>query len=127
MPATATGTGATPQLAAAALVCVAAVALVPPVLVEAQCVMCRTALASEEGRALLAGFRSGIVVLLAAPFAAFGIVAALALRAFQRRARDDLTASGRCRALPAGSRKRLTEALSTPAPPATEQECGPIA
>ena len=48
--------------------------------------MCRTALASEEGRAILAAFRSGIVVLLAAPFAAFGIVAALVARAARRRA-----------------------------------------
>lgn len=100
MPATATGTGATPQLAAAALVCVAAVALVPPVLVEAQCVMCRTALASEEGRAILAAFRSGIVALLAAPFAAFGIVVALVVRAARRRAGDDVTASGRCPQVP---------------------------
>jgi len=95
MPATAIGTGAVPQLAAAALVCVAAAALVPPVLVEAQCVMCRTALASEEGRAIVAAFRSGIVVLLAAPFAAFGIVAALVVRATRRRADDDVTAADR--------------------------------
>lgn len=100
MPATATGTGAAPQLAAAALVCVTAAALVPPVLVEAQCVMCRATLASEEGRAIVAAFRSGIVVLLAAPFVAFGIVAALVVRAARRRAGDDVTASGRCLQVP---------------------------
>ena len=47
----------------------------------AQCAMCRTAFASEEGRQLIAAFRSGILFLLAAPFATFGTVAFLAVRA----------------------------------------------
>ena len=62
--------------------------------------MCRATLASEEGRAIVAAFRSGIVVLLAAPFVAFGIVAALVVRAARRRAGDDVTASGRCLQVP---------------------------
>ena len=74
------------RLAAITLVCCAAAALEWPAPVEAQCVMCRTALASEEGRTLAAAFRSGILVLLAAPFAAFGVVAALAVRTARRRA-----------------------------------------
>ncbi len=74
------------RLAAITLVCCAAAALEWPARVEAQCVMCRTALASEEGRTLAAAFRSGILVLLAAPFAAFGVVAALAVRTARRRA-----------------------------------------
>ena len=48
---------------------------------EAQCAMCRTAFASDEGRQLIAAFRSGILFLLAAPFATFGTVAFLAVRA----------------------------------------------
>ena len=48
---------------------------------EAQCAMCRTAFASEEGRQLIAAFRSGILFLLAAPFVTFGTVAFLAVRA----------------------------------------------
>ena len=86
MPAAATGTGALLRLVTAALLGVVAAAPLLPALVEAQCVMCRTALASDEGGVLLAAFRLGIAVLLAAPFAAFGIVAALAVRASRRRA-----------------------------------------
>ncbi len=74
------------RLAAITLICFAAAALEWPAPVEAQCAMCRTALASEEGRTLAAAFRSGILVLLAAPFAAFGVVAVLAARAARRRA-----------------------------------------
>jgi hypothetical protein len=48
---------------------------------EAQCAMCRTAFASDEGRQLIAAFRSGILFLLAAPFVTFGTVALLAVRA----------------------------------------------
>ncbi len=57
---------------------------------EAQCAMCRTAFASEEGQQLVAAFRSGILFLLAAPFVAFGTVAFLAVRA---RRRQDLSAT----------------------------------
>ncbi|HJO37041.1 MAG: hypothetical protein QGG24_04720 [Vicinamibacterales bacterium] len=47
---------------------------------DAQCVMCRTALDSPEGRMMIAALRAGILVLLAAPFAAFGCVAYFAVR-----------------------------------------------
>jgi hypothetical protein len=47
---------------------------------EAQCIMCRTALDTPEGRMMIAALRSGILVLLAAPFAAFGCVAYFAVR-----------------------------------------------
>ena len=92
--------GAALRLAATALACCAAAALEWPAPVEAQCVMCRTALASEEGRTLAAAFRSGILVLLAAPFAAFGVVAALAARTARRRAARRQTPASRTR--PAG-------------------------
>jgi len=51
-----------------------------PSLASAQCAMCRTALLSPEGQRLAGGFRSGILLLLAAPFAIFGTVAYLAVR-----------------------------------------------
>jgi hypothetical protein len=47
--------------------------------------MCRRALASPEGQHLVAALRRGIVVLLAAPFMLFGIVAMLAIRSQRRR------------------------------------------
>ena len=52
---------------------------------DAQCMMCRRALQSPEGRQMIAAFRSGILVLLAAPFAVFGTVATLAIRQFRRK------------------------------------------
>jgi hypothetical protein len=57
--------------------------LVAPV--AAQCAMCRQALNSPEGQQLIGALRHGILVLLAAPFMLFGIVAVLALRAQRRR------------------------------------------
>ena len=51
----------------------------------AQCAMCRQALASPEGRQMIAAFRSGILLLLAAPFAVFATVATLAVRRQRRR------------------------------------------
>jgi hypothetical protein len=53
---------------------------------SAQCAMCRRALDSPEGRQMIAAFRSGILVLLATPFAVFGAVATLAVRRFKQRA-----------------------------------------
>ena len=47
---------------------------------SAQCVMCRRALESPEGRQMIAAFQSGILILLAAPFAVFAIVARLVVR-----------------------------------------------
>jgi hypothetical protein len=51
---------------------------------SAQCAMCRRALDSPEGRQMIAAFRGGILILLAAPFASFAAVALLAVRRFRR-------------------------------------------
>ena len=56
---------------------------------SAQCAMCRRALLSPEGRQMVAAFRSGILVLLAAPFAVFATIAVLAVRAQRRLADGD--------------------------------------
>ena len=66
------------------LACVVIAAL-PPATLSAQCAMCRQALASPEGRQLAAALRSGIVLLLAAPFSVFAAVAVLAIRGQRRR------------------------------------------
>jgi hypothetical protein len=63
----------------------AAAVLLLPHEALAQCAMCRRALDSPEGRQMIGAFRSGILFLLAAPFASFGAVAALALRMQRRR------------------------------------------
>jgi hypothetical protein len=80
-------------IVAAALVI--AVALQPQS-VEAQCAMCRRALDSPEGRQMIAALRSGVLVLLIAPFALFASVATLAICSRRKRSvtieRDDLTA-----------------------------------
>ncbi len=55
---------------------------------SAQCAMCRRALESPEGQQLAAAFRSGIVILLAAPLAVFAIVARLAVRMDRTRRRE---------------------------------------
>lgn len=47
--------------------------------------MCRLALASPEGQKLIGALRGGILVLIAAPFAVFGTVAALAVRMLRQR------------------------------------------
>lgn len=54
----------------------------------AQCAMCRQALQSPEGRQMIAAFRSGILLLLAAPFVVFGTVATLAVRSRRKRDRS---------------------------------------
>jgi hypothetical protein len=66
-------------LAAAAL----GVALLPAA-AGAQCPMCRTALQTPQGAALAAGFRHGILLLLAAPFLSIGCVAWLVVRSQRR-------------------------------------------
>ena len=58
---------------------------------SAQCAMCRRALDSPEGRQMIAAFRSGILVLLAAPFSVFGLIAVLARRMARRRERISKT------------------------------------
>jgi hypothetical protein len=47
---------------------------------SAQCAMCRRALQSPEGQQMVSALRSGIAVLLLAPFIVFGTVATLAIR-----------------------------------------------
>jgi hypothetical protein len=54
---------------------------------SAQCAMCRRALQSPEGQQMVAAFRSGILVLLAAPFGLFGVIAALVVKMQRRRDR----------------------------------------
>ena len=58
---------------------------------SAQCAMCRRALLSPEGQQLVAAFRSGILFLLAAPFASFAAVAFLAVRMQRRRGNGSST------------------------------------
>lgn len=50
----------------------------------AQCAMCRTLLATPEGAQMAAALRSGIWILLAAPFAAFAVIAVAACRSRKR-------------------------------------------
>lgn len=56
---------------------------------EAQCAMCRTMLATPEGQKMIGALRSGILLLLAAPFAIFATIATLAVRAQRRRQAAD--------------------------------------
>ena len=56
---------------------------------NAQCAMCRTMLATPEGQKMVAALRSGILLLLAAPFTIFGAIAMLAVRAQRRRQAHD--------------------------------------
>lgn len=60
---------------------------------SAQCAMCRTLLQTPEGRHMAAAFRSGILLLLAAPFSIFGIIAALAVRIHRKGLADRQTPS----------------------------------
>jgi hypothetical protein len=50
----------------------------------AQCAMCRTLLATPEGERIATALRSGIWILLAAPFGAFAVIAAAAIRSRKR-------------------------------------------
>ncbi|MGE3508235.1 MAG: hypothetical protein AB7N65_05070 [Vicinamibacterales bacterium] len=68
-----------------ALLVVAAVLIAGATTADAQCAMCRTVLGSPEGQRMIGALRSGILLLLAAPFAVFGTVAVLAVRAQRRR------------------------------------------
>jgi hypothetical protein len=76
------------RVAGVALV-VAALALTWPSPAFAQgCAMCKRALLSPEGRQMVAAFRSGILVLLAAPFSLVGIIAALIVKMQRRRSAE---------------------------------------
>ena len=59
--------------------------LLLPETASAQCAMCRRALQSPEGQQMVAAFRSGILVLLAAPFSLVGVIATLIVRMQRRR------------------------------------------
>ena len=73
----------------AALVLAAALLLSLPSPAFAQgCAMCKRALSSPEGQQMVAAFRSGILVLLAAPFSLVGVIAALAMKMQRRRLLD---------------------------------------
>ena len=73
----------TRTLAAAAAIVIVLAMLSEPI--GAQCAMCRRALESPEGQQLASALRRGIMVLFAAPFLLFGIVAMLAVRLQRRR------------------------------------------
>jgi hypothetical protein len=62
--------------------------------ISAQCAMCRRALESPEGQQLVGALRRGILVLIAAPFLLFAVVATLAVRS-QRRSNGDSELEGR--------------------------------
>jgi hypothetical protein len=68
-------------------VVVALVALAAPP-ASAQCIMCRRALETPEGQQMAAAFRSGILVLLAAPFSLVGIIAGLVVKMQKKRRRE---------------------------------------
>lgn len=52
---------------------------------SAQCAMCRTLLGTPEGQRMVAALRSGILLLLVAPFVIFATIATLAVRLQRRR------------------------------------------
>ena len=70
--------------AVAAAAIVLAIVLMPDA-ATAQCAMCRRALQSPEGQQMVAAFRSGILVLLAAPFSLVGVIATLIVKMQRRR------------------------------------------
>ena len=72
----------------ASVLVIVAVAAVLSDTASAQCPMCRLSLQSPEGQQMIGAFRSGILVLLVAPFAIFGTVAMLAVRRFRRKSAD---------------------------------------
>jgi hypothetical protein len=51
---------------------------------QGQCSMCRSLLATPEGQRMAAALRSGIWILLAAPFATFAIIVAAAVKRRRR-------------------------------------------
>ena len=72
--------------AAAAVAMAGALLLLWPSPALAQgCAMCKRALSSPEGQQMVAAFRSGILVLLAAPFSIVAVIGALVVRMQRRR------------------------------------------
>ena len=72
----------------AAGLAVAVLVLCWPEPAAAQCAMCRRALQSPEGQQMVAAFRSGILLMLAAPFSLVGIIAALVVKMQRRRSAE---------------------------------------
>ena len=72
---------ASAAIAVATLVLLAA----PPPALAQGCAMCKRALMSPEGQQMAAAFRSGIFVLLAAPFSLVAVISALVIRMFRSR------------------------------------------
>ncbi|NKB87652.1 MAG: hypothetical protein GKS06_05475 [Acidobacteria bacterium] len=60
-----------------------------PEAAEAQCAMCRRALADSEAGPLISALRSGIVFLLLVPIATFGAIAWFAVRGRDRALQTD--------------------------------------
>ncbi len=75
------------RVSVAACLAIVVLVLLWPEPAAAQCAMCRRALESPEGQQMVAAFRSGILVLVAAPFGLVGVIATLVVR-MQRRRRD---------------------------------------
>ena len=73
------------RMLAAGVVVVLIAILAAPEPLAAQCAMCRRALDSPEGQRLIGALRHGILLLLAAPFLLFGVVAFFAVRAQRNR------------------------------------------
>jgi len=75
------------KLAAAVTLAAFACVLIAPAPALAQgCAMCKRALMSPEGQQMAAAFRSGIFVLLAAPFSLLGLISVLVVRLLKSRA-----------------------------------------
>jgi hypothetical protein len=70
--------------AVAAIAIAMALVVVTSIDLQAQCSMCRSLLATPEGERIAAALRSGIWVLLAAPFGVFAMIAAAAVRSHRR-------------------------------------------
>ena|SRR6185436_3527351 len=68
------------RIGAAAAALAAAVLFVPAPALAQGCAMCKRALSSPEGQQMVAAFRSGILVLLAAPFSLVALIATLVVR-----------------------------------------------
>jgi len=71
---------------AALVICALAVAMPAPALAQG-CAMCKRALLSPEGQQMASAFRSGILVLLAAPFSLVAVIATLVVKMQRRRPR----------------------------------------
>jgi hypothetical protein len=69
---------------AAAVLCAAVALAIASAAPDAQCSMCRTLLATPEGESMASALRTGIWVLLAAPFGALGVIALAVMKSRRR-------------------------------------------